>query len=439
MTDRLEIRRLAVAGAIGQTRFENIAATSPDGIICADHHGDITFWNAACERLFGFNANEAVGKSLDIIVPERMRGGHGGGLQRVAAGGKPRLVGTTVELDAARQDGSEFPIELSLSMWREADQASFGAIIRDIGERRANQTRLFNLAHLDSLTGLPNRAVLLNRIDERAKTELLAILMVDLDGFKNVNDTLGHTAGDAVLRQVAARILGCVRPIDTVARLGGDEFAILMPDSPDRAAVGATADCIIAAIGVPCVSDGQMAHIGASIGIAFGPKDGEFAEDLLSAADLAMYQAKGEGRNCRRFFAPPLREAAINRRAFEGELRRAIDENEFELFYQPQVRMAQLPNDEEYHSRTVLGTQRLSRFLIACEKAFSEQLASKSFFAVHHLAPCQCRKSGDIRDVRNLGYPRHALIELTCAVPPAIWTARRWISAGRLRRTALRG
>ncbi|MGC5799481.1 putative bifunctional diguanylate cyclase/phosphodiesterase [Sphingomonas sp. NFX23] len=340
VTDRLEIRRLAVAGAIGQTRFENIAATSPDGIICADHHGDITFWNAACERLFGFTADEAVGKSLDIIVPERMRGGHGGGLQRVAAGGKPRLVGTTVELDAGRQDGSEFPIELSLSMWREGDQASFGAIIRDIGERRANQTRLFNLAHLDSLTGLPNRAVLLNRIGECAKTEPLAVLMVDLDGFKNVNDTLGHTAGDTVLRQVAARILECVRPIDTVVRLGGDEFAILMPDSPDRAAVGATADCVIAAIGVPCVSDGQMAHIGASIGIAFGPNDGEFAEDLLSAADLAMYQAKSEGRNCRRFFASPLRDAAINRRAFEGELRRAIDENEFELFYQPQVRMA---------------------------------------------------------------------------------------------------
>jgi len=340
VTDRLEIRRLAVAGAIGQTRFENIAATSPDGIICADHHGDITFWNAACERLFGFTADGAVGKSLDIIVPERMRGGHGGGLQRVAAGGKPRLVGTTVELDAVRQDGVEFPVELSLSMWREADQVSFGAIIRDIGERRANQTRLFNLAHLDNLTGLPNRTVLLDRIEESAKTEPLAVLMVDLDGFKNVNDTLGHIAGDAVLRQVAERILKCVRSIDTVARLGGDEFAILMPNSLDQAAAAETADCIIAAIGAPYATDGQMVHIGTSIGIAFGPRDGEFAEDLLSAADLAMYQAKGEGRNCRRFFASPLREAAINRRAFEGELRRAIDENEFELFYQPQVRMA---------------------------------------------------------------------------------------------------
>ena len=340
VVDRLEMRRLAVAGAVSQSRFENIAATSPDGIICADQHGHITFWNAGCERLFGFTASEAVGASLDIIVPQRMRGGHGGGLQRVAAGGKPRLVGTTVELDAARNDESEFPIELSLSMWREGEQASFGAIIRDISERRANETRLFNLAHRDGLTSLPNRAVLLSRIAECAKaSEPIAIMLVDLDGFKNVNDTLGHTAGDQVLRQVAKRILNCARPIDTVARLGGDEFAILMPNRPDRNLVGDEADCLIGAIGSPYIVDEQMVHIGASIGIALSPQDGQHAEDLLSAADLAMYQAKGEGRNCRRFFAPPLRDVAVNRRAFEGEIRRALDEDEFELFYQPQVRM----------------------------------------------------------------------------------------------------
>ena len=341
VVDRLEMRRLSVASTVSQSRFENIAATSPDGIICADQHGRITFWNAACERLFGFPADEAIGASLDLIVPERMRGSHGGGLHRVAAGGAPRLVGTTVELDAASRGGSEFPIELSLSMWREGGAASFGAIIRDIRERRANETRLFNMAHLDSLTGLPNRAVMLNRVAECARAaEPFAILMVDLDGFKNVNDTLGHTAGDIVLRQVAKRLLDCVRPIDTIARLGGDEFAILMPGRPSRDAVGAEADCLIATVGTPCVVDGQLVHVGASIGIAFGPDDGVHAEDLLSAADLAMYQAKGEGRNCRRFYAAPLRAAAVNRRAFEGELRRAIDEDEFELFYQPQVCMS---------------------------------------------------------------------------------------------------
>ncbi|TVV71641.1 putative bifunctional diguanylate cyclase/phosphodiesterase [Sphingomonas solaris] len=338
VVDRMEMRRLSVASAVSQSRFENIAATSPDGIICADQHGRITFWNAGCERLFGFGAGEALGTSLDIIVPERMRGGHGSGLHRVAAGGTPRLVGTTVELDALGRDGSEFPIELSLSMWRERGAASFGAIIRDISERRANETRLFNLAHLDSLTDLPNRTVLLSRAAECAEAaEPFAILIVDLDGFKNVNDTLGHTAGDLVLRQVARRLLDCVGSTDTVARLGGDEFAILMPGRSTQDVVGSEADCLIATIRKPFVVDGQLVHVGASIGIAFGSADGVHAEDLLSAADLAMYQAKGEGRNCRRFYGAPLREAAISRRAFEGELRRAIDESEFELFYQPQV------------------------------------------------------------------------------------------------------
>jgi diguanylate cyclase (GGDEF)-like protein/PAS domain S-box-containing protein len=341
VTDRLEFRRLAVASATGQSRFENIAATSPDGIVCADRHGRISFWNTACEQLFGFPSSEAIGASLDIIVPERMRGGHGGGLQRVAAGGQTRLVGTTVELDAARRDGSEFPIELSLSMWHEGEQTSFGAIIRDISDRRSNETRLFNLAHFDSLTGLPSRAVLLSRIADYIRAaEPFVVMMVDLDGFKNVNDTMGHTGGDLVLQQVASRILECVRTTDTVARLGGDEFAILMPGSPGHAIAGARADCIIVSVGAPCVVDGQIAHIGASIGIAFGTADGGRPEDILSAADLAMYQAKAEGRNCRRFFTAPLRDAAINRRHFESELRRALDEDEFELFYQPQVQMA---------------------------------------------------------------------------------------------------
>ena len=184
--DKLEMRRLAVAGAIGQSRFENIASTSPDGIICADQHGLITFWNAGAERLFGFAVDEAVGRPIDIIVPPRMRGGHGGGLRRVAEGGAPRLVGGTVELDAVHAEGGEFPIELSLSMWRENGGAAFGAIIRDITERRANEERLFNLAHLDSLTGLANRGVLSRRIMECvATTDEAAILLIDLDGFKD--------------------------------------------------------------------------------------------------------------------------------------------------------------------------------------------------------------------------------------------------------------
>lgn len=339
--DRLEIRRLAAVGEAGESRFESITATSPDGIICADDKGLITFWNRAAEQLFGFSAQEAIGSSLDLVVPQRLRGGHGGGLHRVANGGEPRLVGTTVQLDAVRKDGAEMPIELSLSMWQENGVASFGAIIRDVSERRQNEERLFNLAHRDSLTGLPNRAVLMNRIAEcAANSEPAAILIIDLDGFKHVNDTLGHAAGDAVLRQVASRLLECARPIDTVVRVAGDEFAIVMKSRPERDEVGRTADGVIATLVKPILVDEELVHIGASVGIALYPEDGTHAEDLLSAADLAMYQAKSEGRDCRRFFTSGLREAAVSRRTFENEVRRGIDMGEFELFYQPQVRIA---------------------------------------------------------------------------------------------------
>jgi diguanylate cyclase (GGDEF)-like protein/PAS domain S-box-containing protein len=339
--DKLELRRLAVAGSAGQFRFETIASTSPDGIICADSTGHVTFWNAAAERLFGFYAQQAVGSSIDIIVPQRMRGGHGGGLARVAAGGAPRLMGGTVDLDAERADGTEFPIELSLSMWRRNGVASFGAIIRDLTERRADQERLFALAHLDALTGLSNRGLLSRRIMQCVATaDQAAVLTIDVDGFKDINDTLGHAAGDAVLKEVGRRIMGCARRGATVARLGGDEFAVLIPNAPRPDAIAREADRLLSHLAEPIGIDGHTVHVSGSIGIALYPSDGAHAEDLLSAADLALYQAKSEGRNCWRFFAPHLRAAAVRRRAFEGEVRSALGAGQFELFYQPQVRLA---------------------------------------------------------------------------------------------------
>ncbi|RZA17287.1 MAG: diguanylate cyclase, partial [Proteobacteria bacterium] len=339
--DKLEVRRLAVAHRAGQTRFEQIAATSPDGIICANHQGRITFWNAACERLFGFDAAQAVGSSIDLIIPPRMQGGHSGGLHRVASGGAPRLVGTTVELEARHDSGREFPIELSLSMWREEGEASFGAIIRDITTRRTDEERLFQLAHIDSLSGLPNRGVLLSRVAECLdRQEPFALMMVDLDGFKDVNDTLGHRAGDGVVKEVAARLLSCARSIDTVARLGGDEFAILMPSETVLSQIEHGAHCMLKEIALPILVDNHSTHLTASIGVAVSPSDGVDVGELLSAADLAMYEAKAQGRNCVRFFNARLKDKVLTRRALEGEIRRAIEHQEFELFYQPQIRIA---------------------------------------------------------------------------------------------------
>lgn len=336
--DRMELRRLEVAERASQSRFVQIAATSPDGIVCADATGHITFWNAAAEQMFGYGATEAVGQPIDLIVPERMRGGHGGGLHRVAAGGKPRLLGKTVELPARHKDGTEFPIELSLSRWQEEGRAAFGSIVRDIRERRANEDRLFRLAHLDPLTELPNRAVLRERLTEiLAGARAVSVLMFDLDGFKEINDSYGHATGDAALKAMAARLLACVRPIDTVSRLGGDEFVLLMPDIADPLRAAEVADTIITAVSEPFEHEGQTLRLSTSVGIALAPAHGDSADDLLSCADLALYQAKGEGRHCHRLFTPVLRQQAQRVHACRDELGRAVERGEFVLFYQPQV------------------------------------------------------------------------------------------------------
>lgn len=151
--------------------------------------------------MLGYSAAEAEGRSIDLIVPDRLRGGHGGGLKHVAAGGKPKLVGQSVELWARHKDGSELPIELALSMWQDNGVVSFGAIIRDLSSRRANEERLDRLAHRDHLTNLPNRLVLCQRLEAMvlARSEA-ALLVLDLDGFKQVNDTLGHSAVIAYFR-----------------------------------------------------------------------------------------------------------------------------------------------------------------------------------------------------------------------------------------------
>jgi len=339
--DRLEVRRLDLARTIGQSRFRNIAATSPDAIVIADQHGRINFWNPGAEAMFGFTASEAEGQGLDLIVPHGGRGMHEARVMHAAQGGSTKLVGRKVELVALHKDGHTFPIELSLSMWAEGPNSAFGSIMRDLTERRAAEERLFHMAHFDHLTGLSNRAALLNRTSALVTEDTpFALLMLDLDLFKDVNDTLGHSAGDAVLKTVAGRLLDCVGALDMVARLGGDEFAILLPRDNPRAHATEIASCLTGRIAAPIVLDGRDVHVSASVGIAVFPGDADNAEDLLSAADLALYQAKAEGRHCQRFYAPALRSAAVHRRAFEGELRDALEQGQFRVHYQPQIRLA---------------------------------------------------------------------------------------------------
>ncbi len=338
--DKLELRRLDIARRSSQIRFEQIAATSPDGIICTDAKGMIPFWNHAATNIFGHTAEEMAGQSIEMVLPYHVRHRRAEDVIKEDVEDNPyQWIGKTIEVKARRKDGSEFLTELSLSTWDDGKLVNYAAIVRDITERRSNEDRLFRLAHLDSLTDLPNRMVLRNRIKQgETSAGPMSVIVLDLDGFKDVNDTLGHSAGDSLLKQVADRLLTCVRPTDTVARMGGDEFALLLAEVEGEACT--VADAAIKRLSEPFYLDGRAVNVAASAGVATWPSNSVSVNELLSNADLALYQAKAEGRHCRRIFTPALRIAALHKRTYEKELRRAFDENEFEIFYQPQIRLA---------------------------------------------------------------------------------------------------
>jgi diguanylate cyclase (GGDEF)-like protein/PAS domain S-box-containing protein len=214
-------------------------------------------------------------------------------------------------------------------------------VIDDVTERKASEQRISFMAHHDALTGLANRLSVSQKIQEAAARQRrfgdsFGVLLLDLDRFKQVNDTLGHPAGDALLREVAARLKAVLRETDVLARLGGDEFAIIQAsEGSQREAACSLASRIITIIGKPFEIDGNEVNIGTSIGIALAPEHGTKSDDLLKMADMALYRAKAAGRNSYRFFDSEMSTAANTRHQLENELRRAIQRDEFELHYQP--------------------------------------------------------------------------------------------------------
>ena len=341
VADKLELRRLEVASRSGLIRFQNIAATSPDAVVCIDQSGVVTIWNHAAEIMFGYSSAEAIGQSIVSFVPDDFREQIRSEMQRAVMTGESNLLGKATEFVGLRKDGSQFPTEFSASRWQEKGSVSFGVIVRDITERRRMEEDFHRIANQDRLTGLTNRNVLSRRVTELIDERCAAsVIMIDLDGFKDVNDTLGHAVGDAVLKEVARRLLDCVVPTDTVSRIGGDEFAILLPGCEDSSQASAVADLFIETLRDAILIDGHDVRVAASCGVAVFPLHGQEADELIGNADLALYQAKIEGRGRVRIFVPALRMAAIARRMYHSELHRAVENSEFRLFYQPQVRLS---------------------------------------------------------------------------------------------------
>lgn len=307
-------------------------------LIAVDGNGTIEFVNASACSLFGYERSEMLGRPITIIIPERMRGAHVTGLARVNAGEKPNLGGKTVEVSALKKDGSEFPIEITLSIWEGSRGMSAGAVIKDISERRERESRLLRMASQDTLTGLYNKHQFMHLLqDELSAGEKAAVVLIDLDGFKEVNDTHGHAAGDSLLQAVGVRLPYLLRADAVIARLGGDEFAVYFPGVGDLHEAEALASQILVSFAKPFHLGGLMIDLAASIGVAVAPLHGEDAEELVASADFALYSAKAEEGRGLRMFEPAMRNDAQARRATRDALRRALKAGELELYYQPQI------------------------------------------------------------------------------------------------------
>ncbi len=340
-SDKLELRRLENARENGLFRFEDIATTSPTPILCFDGQHTITFWNAAASALFGYAASDVVGKPLSVLAPVINEHPLLEMIDSVISAGQTSLGGSVRETFGFRSDGSFFPVEISLFSWNQGDNQHFGVMLTDITEKRNQEDELHRLANFDPLTGAANRNLLLSRVaNELDSGSPAAIIVIGLDNFKDVNDTLGTSVGDRVLSAIAGRISQCIRPIDTLARIGGDEFAILLSQTGDHIRSSSVAESVIAAIALPIQVEDHEVHVAASCGIAFSPAHGQQAEELIGNADLALYQAKAGGRGRSFVYVPSLRQEAIHRRMYQAELHRALEAGEFELFYQPQVRIS---------------------------------------------------------------------------------------------------
>ncbi|MBU3077352.1 putative bifunctional diguanylate cyclase/phosphodiesterase [Sphingomonas quercus] len=334
--DKLELRRLEVAADALPSRLAASASNSPDAVFCFDGACRITVWNDMAATLFGHAAADACAGGIDMLVAAMDRERLNSAARKMLEGGHSGPE----TLTGARKDGSLFLAEFTWLRWKEGGAVNFGAVVRDATYQLNHSETLYRLANYDSLTGLPNRNLLHARAAAALRTEAPGLIMIDLDGFKDVNDTLGHAVGDAILHEVAARLASAIGPEDVAARIGGDEFAILLV-GPDMAArASELADTVIAAIACPIRIDGHEVRVAGSCGLAIAPDHGGTVDELLSSADLALFQAKTDGRGRSFLYVPALRSEAFARRMYDAELHRAVERGEFVLHYQPQCRLA---------------------------------------------------------------------------------------------------
>jgi diguanylate cyclase (GGDEF)-like protein/PAS domain S-box-containing protein len=323
-------------------RFRSAMDETGDAIFLVDRESKrFAEVNATATRMFGYSRQEFLGfgqAKLDATTQIEMER-----LRDAILGGPTSEELTTARI--RRKDGAHLPVEILRQGRHSPDDSVTVGIVRDITEREEAHLRLYQMAHHDALTGLPNRALFydtLTKTLEQAKENnwSVAVLYIDLDYFKKVNDTLGHAMGDTLLGQVSDRLMNCVRLRDTVGRLGGDEFAVLLMLDGRRNGAEFVARKIKAALSVPFSISGNEIHVTASIGVTSYPEDASDAEILITFADTAMYRAKQSGRDGYCVFTPQMNAELLTQLSMEAALRKAIDAEQFVVHYQPKVDLA---------------------------------------------------------------------------------------------------
>ena len=347
---RNAIERKAVEDALYLEKERAIVTLNSigDAVLCTDIDGNVTYLNLVAETMTGWARTEAVGQPLTSVFQII-----DGGTRKtsrdpmVMAVEQNRTVGLATNCVLVRRDGFESSIEDSAAPIHDRAGRIIGAVIvfHDVSAARKMSAQMTYSAQHDVVTNLPNRLLLNDRISQsialaRRQHRLVAVLFLDLDRFKVINDSLGHAVGDKLLQSVSQRLVDTLRASDTVSRQGGDEFVILLSSIDSREHAALTTKRIMLALRKPHAIGDHHLHISASIGIAMYPEDGEDTETLVQNADTAMYYAKENGRNRSGFFHSTMNERVVERQSIESDLRVALERDEFRLHYQPKVNLA---------------------------------------------------------------------------------------------------
>jgi diguanylate cyclase (GGDEF)-like protein/PAS domain S-box-containing protein len=341
--DEVDFRDLL--NRVAESRFQRIAMSLGDGLVCTDSSHRITVWNPGAVAIFGYEAAEMIGRPLDAICATPAKATPGSiSICEAARARSQQAGGLVMEFDGRRKNGEVFPLEACLSGWQGTDGYQYGAVLRDISVRKREAERIRYLAEYDSLTGLANRDTLHVKLAAmiaaaEIKAGEVALLVLGLDGFQQINDMLGHACGDLVLCAVSERLNAATGGTGIVARLSGDEFAVAIPCADIGETIAQLSERIELAFNTPLSAGTRQHRVKVSIGAATYPGGGRTAEELLSNSHLAFCRAKATRRGSYVIFENTIRAELEARLTLEAELALAAERNEFELFYQPQVRL----------------------------------------------------------------------------------------------------